>query len=96
MSKRLPVLLLAAASLAAPPSLAAQKTGDQTRLVFTVSGGYAFGRDLWSVGSQPVFLDGLDLYGLDRSLKGTWTAELGATFYRNPNIGFTFDLYPFT
>lgn len=92
MSKRLPVLLLAAASLAAPPTLAAQKTGDQTRLVFTVSGGYAFGRDLWSVGSQPVFLDGLDLYGLERNLKGTWTAELGATYYRNPNLGFTFDL----
>ena len=94
MSKRLPVLLLslAAASLAAPQSLAAQKQGDQTRLVFTVSGGYAFGRDLWSVGSQPVFLDGLDLYALQRNLKGTWTAELGATYFRSPNLGFTFDL----
>ncbi len=92
MSKRLPVLLLAAASLAAPATLAAQKTGDQTRLVFTVSGGYAFGRDLWAVGSQPVFLDGLDLYGLQRNLKGTWTAELGVTYYRSPTLGFTFDL----
>ena len=93
MSKRLAVLLLAVASLATPPGLAAQKTGDQTRLVFTVSGGYAFGRDLWSVGSQPVFLDEqLDLYSLDRSLKGTWTAELGVTYYRNPTLGFTVDL----
>lgn len=94
MGKRLPVLLLllAAAPLAAPPSLAAQKQGDQTRLVFTVTAGYAFGRDLWAVGSQPVFLESLDLYSLQRDLKGTWTAELGATYFRNPNIGFTFDL----
>ena len=94
MGMRLPVLLLllAAPTLAAAPSLAAQKTGDQARLVFTVSGGYAFGRDLWAVGSQPVFLDGLDLYSLERNLKGTWTAELGVTYYRSPNLGFTFDL----
>ncbi len=93
MGKRLPVLLLLlAALLAAPPSLAAQKQGDQSRLVFTVSAGYAFGRDLWAVPSQPVFLGGLDLYQLQRDLKGTWTAELGATYFRNPSIGFTFDL----
>jgi hypothetical protein len=93
MGKRLPILLLlVAAPLAAPPFLTAQKQGDQTRLVFTVSAGYAFGRDLWAVGSQPVYLDGLDLYSLQRDLKGTWTAELGATYYRSPNLGFTFDL----
>ena len=93
MGTRLPVLLLllAATPLAAPP-LAAQKQGDQTRLVFTVSAGYAFGRDLWAVGSQPVFLDGLDLYSLQRDLKGTWTAELGVTYFRSPALGFTFDL----
>lgn len=94
MGTRLPVLLLllAAAPLAAPPSLAAQKQGDQTRLVFTASAGYAFGRDLWAVGSQPVFLEGLDLYSLERKLKGTWTAELGVTYFRSPALGFTFDL----
>lgn len=94
MPKRLPglLLLLATAPLAAPSPVAAQKTGDQSRLVFTVSGGYAFGRDLWSVGSQPVILEGLDLYSLDRNLQGTWAAELGVTYYRGPNLGFTFDL----
>jgi len=94
MSKRLPVvlLLLAAAPLAAPTSVAAQKTGDQARLVFTFGGGAAFGRDLWAVGAQPIFLDGLDLYQLERNLSGTWTAELGVTYYRSPNLGFTFDL----
>lgn len=94
MGKSLPVLLLllATAPLAAPAPLAAQKQGDQTRLVFTMSAGYAFGRDLWSVGSQPVFLGGLDLYQLDRNLNGTWTAELGATYYKGPNLGFTFDI----
>lgn len=94
MGKSLPVLLLlvATAPLAAPAPLAAQKQGDQTRLVFTMSAGYAFGRDLWAVGSQPVFIGGLDLYQLERNLKGTWNAELGATYYRGPNLGFTFDL----
>lgn len=94
MGKRLPVLLLllAVAPFATPSSLTAQKTGDQSRLVFTASAGYSFGRDLWAVGAQPVFLDGLDLYQLERNLKGTWMAELGVTYFRNPNIGFTFDL----
>ena len=94
MGKRLPVLLLflATAPLVAPTSVAAQKQGDQSRLVFTVSAGYAFGRDLWAVGSQPVFLGGLDLYQLDRNLNGTWTAELGATYFKGPNLGFTFDI----
>ena len=94
MGKRLPVLLLVlvAVPLAAPPSVAAQKQGDQSRLVFTVSAGYAFGRDLWAVGSQPVFLGGLDLYSIQRDLRGTWNAELGATYFRTPSLGFTFDL----
>jgi len=94
MGKSLPVLLLllATAPLAAPARLVAQKQGDQSRLVFTLSAGYAFGRDLWSVGSQPVFLEGLDLYQLDRNLKGTWAAEMGATFFKGPNLGFTFDI----
>ena len=94
MGRRLSVLLLllAAAPLAAPP-LAAQKQGDQSRLVFTVSAGYTFGRSLWSVASQPVILDGLtDLYSLERDLHGTWAAELGATFFRGPHLGFTVDL----
>lgn len=92
MGKKFRLLLLLAAPLLAPPFLAAQKQGDQTRLVFTVSAGYAFGRDLWSVGSQPVFLGSLDLYSLDRNLNGTWTAELGATYFKGPNLGFTFDI----
>ena len=46
MGKSLPVLLLllATAPLAAPARLVAQKQGDQSRLVFTLSAGYAFGR----------------------------------------------------
>lgn len=93
MGKRVAILLLLlAAPLLAPRPVAAQKTGDQTRLVFTVSAGYAFGHDLWSVGSQPVFLESLDLYSLDRNLNGTWTAELGATYFKGPNLGFTFDI----
>ena len=77
MGKSLPVLLLflATAPLAAPARLVAQKQGDQSRLVFTLSAGYAFGRDLWSVGSQPVFLEGLDLYQLDRNLSEIYIAQ---------------------
>ena len=94
MGKSLPVLLLflATAPFAAPAPLAAQKQGDQSRLVFTVTAGYAFGKDLWAVGSQPVVIGDLDLYQLDRNLNGTWAAELGATFYKGPNLGFTFDI----
>jgi hypothetical protein len=85
-------LLLVAFPLGAARPLAAQKTGDQSRLVFTVSAGYAFGRDLWSVGAQPLILDETSLLALDRNLEGTWQAELGVTYFRSPNLGFTFDL----
>lgn len=93
MGRTLPVLiLLAAAGFARPARLPAQ-TGDQTRLVFTVSAGYSFGKDLWSVGAQPIILDGFtDVMALDRQLNGTWIAELGATYFRTPALGFTFDL----
>jgi hypothetical protein len=85
---------LAALLLACPAAAAAQATGDQARLVFTVSGGYAAGHSLWQVTGQPVVLNGLtDLLDLERQLTGTWTAGLGAIYFKNPNIGFTVDAH---
>ena len=37
--------------------LAAQKTGDQARLIFTVSGGYLQGSGLWTVRTASRFSD---------------------------------------
>ncbi|HEX5635170.1 MAG TPA: hypothetical protein VFX50_18125 [Gemmatimonadales bacterium] len=69
-------------------------TGDQARLIFSVTGGYAFGHSLWAVNGQPVIQDGFtDLLSLERNLTGTWTAGLAATYFRGPNLGFTVDAH---
>jgi hypothetical protein len=85
-------LLLAFAALLGAGGAEAQKTGDQSRLVFSLTGGYASGHDLWSVGGQSLTLDGqTDIFALERNLTGTWTAGLGVVYFGGENLGFTVD-----
>jgi hypothetical protein len=82
-------LLVAVLALAAPRPAVAQKTGDQARLVFSLTGGYATGHELWQVPAQSLTLDGqTDIFALDRELTGTWTAGLGATYFPGEHLGF--------
>lgn len=82
-------LLVAVLALAASLPAAAQKTGDEPRLVFSLTGGYASGTDLWQVPAQSLTLDGqTDIFALDRELTGTWTAGLSAIYFPGGHLGF--------
>ena len=91
---------VAAALLAAHASpLAAQRTGDRARLVFTVSGAYVQGRGLWSVPAQPVqqtiddTIPSVDRMAINRSIKGTWGAGFSGTYYAGETVGLTADAF---
>ena len=82
-------LLVAVLAIAAPLPAVAQQTGDEPRLVFSLTGGYATGHDLWQVPAQSLTLDGqTDIFALERELTGTWTAGLGAMYFPGGHLGF--------
>jgi opacity protein-like surface antigen len=91
MPKRTLALLLCLA--AAPVALQAQATGDQSRLLFTVFGGYIGGQDLWKVGAQPLVDNAFtDVLELTRKFEPSWTAGLSATYFKGSSIGITGEL----
>jgi hypothetical protein len=86
--------LAAVAALLASPSTAAlaQKTGDQSRIIFTISGAYIGGRGLWSVPSQPVQDPPLvDTLALTRSISSNFGAGFSGAYFPGENVGITAD-----
>ncbi len=86
-------LLVAAALLGVLPSPAlAQRTGDEARIIFTVSGAHITGRGLWSVASQPVqqgpFSDNL---ALGRSIRPTLGAGFSGAYFAGQHVGLSAD-----
>ena len=77
-------------TLAGPAS--AQKTKDQSRLVFTVSAAYVSGADLWHVPDQPVRGGSLDVA---RAIEGRGGAAMAATYFNGANLGLTADVFIF-
>ncbi|HKU59716.1 MAG TPA: hypothetical protein VJQ44_00770 [Gemmatimonadales bacterium] len=77
-------------TLAGPAS--AQKTGDQSRLVFTVSGAYVAGTDLWHVPDQPVRGGS---FNVGRAITSQAGAQMAATYYKGENLGLTADIFIF-
>ena len=87
-------VLVACLTLAVALPAAAQKTGDQSRLVFSLTGGYATGSDLWQVPAQSLTLDGLtDVFALERQMTGTWTAGLGVIYFPGEHFGWVGDAH---
>jgi opacity protein-like surface antigen len=88
--------LAAAASLlaAAPTVTVAQRTGDQARIIFTVSGAYVQGRGLWTVADQPVqdppFTDN---FVLSRSIKANFGAGFSGAYFAGEHVGLTADFF---
>ncbi len=73
------------------PALA-QATGDEARLIFTFSGGWASGGDLWAT-SQPVQTPaGISVWELQRDRSETWTVGLSGTYFKGENLGLGVDL----
>jgi opacity protein-like surface antigen len=75
--------------------VAAQKTGDQSRLVFTVSAAYISGKGLWTIPNQPIFKDGLapDILFLSRSISNNFGAGFSASYFRGAHLGLTADAF---
>jgi hypothetical protein len=75
--------------------VAAQKTGDQSRLVFTVSAAYITGKGLWTIPNQAIFEDGLqpDTLFLSRSIKNNFGAGFSASYFRGDHLGLTADAF---
>lgn len=91
--RKLAVLLAAAvATLATARPVRAQRTGDQSRLVFTVSAGYVPGTSLWHVADQPVAGNRFDV---GRSIQGRLGGGMAATYYKGENLGLTADIFAF-
>jgi opacity protein-like surface antigen len=83
---RCAALLLA--GLLAPRMTLAQRTGDQSRLIFTVSGGIVLGDDLWSVAAQPVqFIDPTDTFALSRRITNNLGIGFGGTYFPGEHLG---------
>jgi opacity protein-like surface antigen len=74
--------------------VAAQKTGDQSRLVFTVSAAYITGKGLWTIPNQPIFnLLPPDTLFLSRSIKNNFGAGFSASYFRGDHFGLTADAF---
>jgi opacity protein-like surface antigen len=65
-------------------------TGDQARLVFTVSAGVVGGGDLWSSSPQAVrFIDPADTFALARRIRSTLAVGFGGAYFAGENLGFS-------
>ena len=86
------VLAAALATLGSSAPAMAQRTGDQSRLVFTVSAGYVAGTSLWHVPDQPVAGNRFDV---GRSIQGRLGGGMAATYYKGEHLGLTADIFAF-
>ena len=87
--------LAALAALLAFPATAAmaQKTGDQSRIIFTISGAYIGGRGLWAVPNQPVQDPPalVDTFSLNRNITSNFGAGFSGAYFPGENLGITAD-----
>jgi hypothetical protein len=93
MRETLRALGLAAVLTAAGAASARAQTGEQPNLIFTISGGYLTGGELWSVPRQlapvtAVASNGWDTLRLGRRIRPGFAATLGATYFASPHLGY--------
>jgi hypothetical protein len=67
----------------------AQRTGDQARLIFTVSAGAVGGKALWSVAKQPVQITTppADTLALGRDIRSTIVVGFGGSYFPGEHLG---------
>jgi hypothetical protein len=89
-TRRLVLLAVLVGAGAFPSLVSGQATGDQSRLVFTVSVGAVGGSRLWSSSPQAVqFIVPADTFALQRRIRSTLAAGFGGAYFPGENIGFT-------
>ena len=65
-----------------------QATGDESRLLLGLSVGAISGKQLWSVGPQPVqFSTPPDSFALSRRIRSNLVVGFGGTYFPNPSLG---------
>jgi hypothetical protein len=96
----LSLIASSAASAGAPAALFSQATGndgptgDQARLVFTVSAGFVGDKKLWSSSPQPIqFLSTVDTFALERRIRSTLAVGFGGSYFPGENLGFTAEAF---
>ena len=75
-----------------PSTIGAQATGDQARLVFTVSAGAVTGQQIWSTASQPLhFTTPADTLDLSRRIRSTLAIGFGGAYFPGTTFGLTLE-----
>ena len=66
----------------------AQKTGDQARLIFTISAGGVGGRQLWLINAQPVqYTTPSDTVALERRIRSTIGVGFSGSYFPGEHLG---------
>jgi hypothetical protein len=83
-------VLVALALLSGAAPLAAQRTHDQPRLVFSISPTYTLGADLWRVARQPILTgaESPDTFSLSRDVRPALGVSFQGAYYPHNNLGF--------
>lgn len=83
-------VLVALALIAAAAPLAAQRTHDQPRLVFSISPTYTLGADLWQVRAQPIITGApaADTFSLSRQIRPSLGVGFQGAYYPHNHLGF--------
>ena len=90
MHLRPPAFFTVLGVIALPLSLEAQRSGDQSRLVLTISAGWVGGKHLWTVDKQPFrLIDPADTLQLGREIRSTLALGVGGTYFPGEHLGFS-------
>lgn len=91
----LSVLTALIGSGALPAILLAQATGDQSRLVFTVSLGAVGGSQLWASSPQAIQFEigPADTFALQRRIRSTLTVGFGGAYFPSEHLGLTAEAF---
>ena len=75
-------------------TVAAQRSGDQARLIFTVSGALVGGRGIWSVDRQPIGAGTVaDTLALERNFKTNFGVGFSGAYFKGESLGLTADAF---
>ncbi len=88
------VWLVSVGTCVFPVIASAQRSGDQARLIFTVSLGAVGGKNLWFVPAQPVQVSNLvDTLAVGRRIRSTLTVGFSGTYFPGALLGLAIEGY---
>jgi hypothetical protein len=86
--RRLPGIVLLLGVVVLPVPLGAQRTGDQARLIFSLSGGVIGAKRLWNISPQPIQPSGnADTFAVARRIRSNLVIGFSGTYYPGAHLG---------